>query len=146
MLGAEVILLVVGGIALTFLIPLLAPLWASAAALLGMLMITALDVAMWSYSGLVLPLAALDTHDRDALHSQHGLRLLRGSALQAPVHRALRAVRPAGAGGQDGEDPQKYTMEPHNADLTILFSDVRGFTSISEALSRSTCASTSTTT
>jgi adenylate cyclase len=33
------------------------------------------------------------------------------------------------------EDPEKYTMEPRNAELTILFSDVRGFTSISEALS-----------
>jgi adenylate cyclase len=33
------------------------------------------------------------------------------------------------------EDPEQYTMEPHNAELTILFSDVRGFTSISEALS-----------
>jgi adenylate cyclase len=32
-------------------------------------------------------------------------------------------------------DPQKYTMEPKAADLTILFSDVRGFTSISEMLS-----------
>jgi adenylate cyclase len=33
------------------------------------------------------------------------------------------------------EDPEKYSMEPRNAELTILFSDVRGFTSISEALS-----------
>jgi len=33
------------------------------------------------------------------------------------------------------EDPEKYNMEPRNAELTILFSDVRGFTSISEALS-----------
>src|SRR6185503_1732510 len=32
-------------------------------------------------------------------------------------------------------DPQKYSMEPKAADLTILFSDVRGFTSISEQLS-----------
>jgi adenylate cyclase len=31
-------------------------------------------------------------------------------------------------------DPQKYNMEPRAAELTILFSDVRGFTSISEAL------------
>jgi len=31
-------------------------------------------------------------------------------------------------------DPEKYTMEPKAAELTILFSDVRGFTSISEAL------------
>src|SRR5258706_6074036 len=33
------------------------------------------------------------------------------------------------------EDPEQYTMAPKSADLTILFSDVRGFTSISEALS-----------
>ena len=31
-------------------------------------------------------------------------------------------------------DPRRYNMEPRSADLTILFSDVRGFTSISEAL------------
>jgi len=33
------------------------------------------------------------------------------------------------------EDPEQYTMAPKSTDLTILFSDVRGFTSISEALS-----------
>jgi adenylate cyclase len=32
------------------------------------------------------------------------------------------------------EDPRKYNMEPRSAELTILFSDVRGFTGISEAL------------
>jgi adenylate cyclase len=32
------------------------------------------------------------------------------------------------------EDPGKYNMEPRSAELTILFADVRGFTSISEAL------------
>jgi adenylate cyclase len=32
------------------------------------------------------------------------------------------------------QDPEKYSMEPKAAELTILFSDVRGFTSISEAL------------
>jgi adenylate cyclase len=31
-------------------------------------------------------------------------------------------------------DPAKYNMEPRNAELTILFADVRGFTGISEAL------------
>jgi adenylate cyclase len=32
------------------------------------------------------------------------------------------------------QDPRKYNMEPKSAELTILFSDVRGFTGISEAL------------
>jgi adenylate cyclase len=35
---------------------------------------------------------------------------------------------------QMAADPRKYSMEPKAAELTILFSDVRGFTSISEAL------------
>jgi adenylate cyclase len=32
------------------------------------------------------------------------------------------------------QDPGRYNMEPRSAELSILFSDVRGFTSISEAL------------
>jgi len=33
------------------------------------------------------------------------------------------------------KDPEKYSMQPAEAELTILFSDVRGFTTISESLS-----------
>src|SRR5258708_7171640 len=58
MLGAEVLLLVIGGVALTLLIPMLAPLWATAATVTGMALITLLDIGVWSYAGLVLPLAA----------------------------------------------------------------------------------------
>src|SRR5262249_41622276 len=35
---------------------------------------------------------------------------------------------------QIAEDPAKYSMQPKTAELTILFSDVRDFTGISEAL------------
>ena len=31
-------------------------------------------------------------------------------------------------------DPERYSMDGKNAELTVLFSDVRGFTSISEGL------------
>jgi adenylate cyclase len=135
MLGAEVILLVIGGIALTFLIPLLAPLWASAAALLGMLMITVLDVAMWSYSGLVLPLATsiLMTATLYTVNMAYGYFVEARSKRQ--FTELFGQYVPPELVDKMAEDPQKYTMEPHNADLTILFSDVRGFTSISEALS-----------
>jgi adenylate cyclase len=135
MLGAEVILLVIGGIALTFLIPLLAPLWASAAALLGMLMITVVDVAMWSYSGLVLPLAAsiLMTATLYTVNMAYGYFVEARSKRQ--FTELFGQYVPPELVDKMAEDPQKYTMEPHNADLTILFSDVRGFTSISEALS-----------
>ena len=135
MLGAEVTLLVIGGIALTFLIPLLAPLWASAAALIGMLLITFLDVALWSYAGLVLPLAA----SLLMTATLYTVNMAYGYFVEARSKRLFTELFgqyvPPELVDKMAEDPQQYTMEPHNAELTILFSDVRGFTSISEALS-----------
>jgi adenylate cyclase len=135
MLGAEVVLLVIGGIALTFLIPLLAPLWASAAALIGIFLITVFDVALWSHSGLVLPLAAsiLMTATLYTVNMAYGYFVEARSKRQ--FTELFGQYVPPELVDRMAEDPQKYTMEPHNAELTILFSDVRGFTSISEALS-----------
>ena len=135
MLGAEVMLLVIGGIALTFLIPLLSPLWASAAALIGMLLITGLDVALWSSAGLVLPLAA----SLLMTVTLYTVNMAYGYFVEARSKRLFTELFgqyvPPELVDKMAEDPQQYTMEPHNAELTILFSDVRGFTSISEALS-----------
>jgi adenylate cyclase len=135
MLGAEVVLLVVGGIALTFLIPLLAPLWASAAALIGIALITLFDVYLWSYAGLVLPLAAsiLMTATLYTVNMAYGYFVEARSKRQ--FTELFGQYVPPELVDRMAEDPEQYTMEPHNADLTILFSDVRGFTSISEALS-----------
>jgi adenylate cyclase len=135
MLGAEVMLIVIGGIALTFLIPLLAPLWASAAAVVGMALITAFDFALWSYSGLVLPLAAsvLMTVTLYTVNMAYGYFVEARSKRQ--FAELFGQYVPPELVDKMAEDPRQYTMEPHNTDLTILFSDVRGFTSISEALS-----------
>jgi adenylate cyclase len=135
MLGAEVTLLVIGGIALTVLIPLLAPLWASAAALIAMLLITGLDVALWSSAGLVLPLAS----SLLMIATLYTVNMAYGYFVEARSKRLFTELFgqyvPPELVDKMAEDPQQYTMEPRNADLTILFSDVRGFTSISEALS-----------
>jgi adenylate cyclase len=135
MLGAEVILLVIGGVVLTFLIPLLAPLWASAAAVIGMVLITVLDIALWTYSGLVLPLAASVL----MVATLYTVNMAYGYFVEARSKRLFAELFgqyvPPELVDKMAEDPQQYTMEPHNAELTILFSDVRGFTSISEALS-----------
>jgi adenylate cyclase len=135
MLGAEVVLLIVGGIALTFLIPLLAPLWASAAALIGIALITIVDLALWSHSGLVLPLASsiLMTVTLYTVNMAYGYFVEARSKRQ--FTELFGQYVPPELVDKMAEDPEQYTMEPHNADLTILFSDVRGFTSISEALS-----------
>jgi len=134
MLGAEVVLLLIGGVALSLLIPMLAPLWATLATVAGITAITGLDVVIWTEADMVLPLATslLMTLSLYTVNMAYGYFVEARSKRQftdlfgqyVPPELVDRMAR----------DPQKYNMEPRAAELTILFSDVRGFTSISEAL------------
>jgi len=135
MLGAEVLLIALGGVVLTLLIPMLAPLWASAATVTGMALVTLLDVGVWSYAGLVLPLAAsvLMTVTLYTVNMAYGYFVETRSKRQ--FTELFGQYVPPELVGIMAEDPEQYTMAPKSTDLTILFSDVRGFTSISEALS-----------
>jgi adenylate cyclase len=136
MLGAEVLLLAIGGVALAFLIPLLAPLWATATAVIGVVLITLFDLYLWSYASLVLPLAASVL----MTVTLYTVNMAYGYFVEARSKRHItdlfgQYVPPELVDQMAAEDPEKYNMEPRNAELTILFCDVRGFTSISEALS-----------
>lgn len=134
MLGAEVVLLLIGGVALSLLIPMLAPLYATFVAVLGMLLITGLDVAIWTEAHMVLPLAAsiLMTVSLYTVNMAYGYFVEARSKRQ--FTELFGQYVPPELVDEMARDPQKYNMEPRAAELTILFSDVRGFTSISEAL------------
>ncbi len=135
MLGAEVFLLLLGGIALSILVPFLGPLKASLVSLLAMLMITGLNILIWSGLGMVLPLASslLMTATLFALNMSYGYFVETRSKRQ--FTELFGQYVPPELVNQMAENPGKYSMEPKAAVLSILFSDVRGFTSISEALS-----------
>jgi adenylate cyclase len=134
MLGAEVVLLLVGGVTLALLIPMLAPLWATLATLAGMLAITGLNVAVWTEADMVLPLAAslLMTLSLYTVNMAYGYFVEARSKRQ--FTELFGQYVPPELVDRMARDPQKYNMEPRAAELTILFSDVRGFTGISEAL------------
>jgi len=134
MLGAEVVLLLIGGIALSLLIPMLAPLYATVLALVGMLLITGMDVAIWTEAHMVLPLAAsiLMTVSLYTVNMAYGYFVEARSKRQ--FAELFGQYVPPELVDEMARDPHKYSMEPRAAELTILFSDVRGFTSISEAL------------
>ncbi len=135
MLGAEVILLVIGGVVLSLLIPKLAPLWATVAAVIGVALITLINLGVWSYAGSVLPLAAsiLMTVTLYTVNMAYGYFVEARSKRQ--FAELFGQYVPPELVDKMAEDPEQYNMEPRNAELTILFSDVRGFTGISEALS-----------
>jgi len=134
MLGAEVVLLFVGGVALSLMIPMLAPLWATLATLIGMLLVGGLNVAIWTEADMVLPLAAsvLMTVSLYTVNMAYGYFVEARSKRQ--FTELFGQYVPPELVDEMARDPQKYNMEPRAAELTILFSDVRGFTSISEAL------------
>jgi adenylate cyclase len=134
MLGAEVVLLLIGGVALSLLIPMLAPLWATVLTLAGLALITGIDVAIWTEANTVLPLAAsvLMTLSLYTVNMAYGYFVEARSKRQ--FTELFGQYVPPELVDRMARDPQKYNMEPRAAELTILFSDVRGFTSISEAL------------
>ena len=134
MLGAEVVLLFIAGVALSLLIPMVAPLWATVATLFGMLLVGGLNVAIWTEADMVLPLAASVL----MMTSLYTVNMAYGYFVEARSKRQFTELFgqyvPPELVDEMARDPEKYNMEPRAAELTILFSDVRGFTSISEAL------------
>jgi len=87
------------------------------------------------HAGLVLPLAAsvLMTATLYTVNMAYGYFVETRSKRQ--FAELFGQYVPPELVGIMAEDPEQYTMAPKSTDLTILFSDVRGFTSISEALS-----------
>jgi len=134
MLGAEVVLLLIGGVVLSFLIPMLSALWATVAAAAGTMSITGLNFAIWSHADMVLPLATSIL----MIAFLYTMNMAYGYFVESRSKRQFTELFgqyvPPELVDKMASDPQKYTMEPKEAELTILFSDVRGFTGISEKL------------
>jgi adenylate cyclase len=134
MLGAEVLLLLAGGLMLSLAIPTMPAGWASVFAAAALSAITAFDFKLWSDADLVLPLATsiLMTASIYVMNMSYGYFVESRSKRQ--FTELFGQYVPPELVNQMAADPRKYSMEPKAAELTILFSDVRGFTSISEAL------------
>ena len=131
--GAEVVLLLVGGAALALLVPMLSALGATALVALGIALIVAFNFAAWTQAGLVLPLASslLMALAIYTVNMAYGYFV--ESRSKRLIARRFREYVPPEVVAKMERDPAQYDM-PRDAELTILFSDVRGFTGISEAL------------
>jgi len=130
--GAEIVLLLIGGVAFAFLIPRLSALWATLATALGIALITAFNFMAWQ-NDLVLPLAAsvLIAVTIYVLNMAYGY-LVESRSKRRLAGRFREYVPPEVVARME-LDPDTYD-KPKTAELTILFADIRGFTGISEAL------------
>ncbi len=133
MLGAEIVVVLLAGVVLSVLIPMLSALWATLASIVAAFLIAALNVVVWN-GGLVLPLAAslLMVAALYTMNMAYGYFVESRSKQQ--FAELFGQYVPPELVDQMARDPGRYSMAPKSAELTILFSDVRGFTSISEAL------------
>lgn len=133
-LGVEIIqLLLLGGV-LALLLPLLSPIRASLLTAAVLLLTVALNLVLWSSANLVLPLAS------GILLTLllFGVNMSWGYFVESRTKRQFTELFgqyvPPELVDEMARDPQAYSMEGRNVELSVLFSDVRGFTNISESL------------
>ena len=132
-LGADLAQLLFIALLLVFLLPLLSPLKATLLTLATLGSVSAFNYSLWS-SGLAMPLAAIlsTTLALFAFNMSWGYFVETRSKRQL-ADRFGQYVPPELV-EEMARDPELYSMEGKKEELTVLFSDIRGFTSISEAL------------
>ena len=132
--GAEVVILLVSGLALSLFLPLLSPIRSMLLTLAILTAVCALNAAAWQ-ANMVLPLASTLT----LLSSLFVLNMTYGFLVEARSKRQITGlfgqyVHPELV-NEMSREPDRFTMESKSLEMTVLFSDVCGFTAISEQLS-----------
>ena len=132
-LGADILLLSLFTLLLAFLLPVLSPLRATALALTTLLAVSALNFLLWT-AGLAMPAAAVIS----TILALYALNMSWGYFVESRSKRQFAALFgqyvPPELVDEMARDPERYSMAGKNEELTVLFSDVRGFTSIAEGL------------
>ncbi len=134
MLGAEVVWLLLIGIALSFLLPLLTPAKAILASIVTLIMTTGLSLVVWQYGNVLMPMSnsLLMIALLFAVNMSYGYFFT--SRTKHQITRLFGQYVPGEVVEEIAKNPQNVSMEGESREMTILFSDVRGFTTISEGL------------
>ena len=132
--GAEFLLVLVAGLLMALLLPVLTPILAGTMTLLLLGSIVSVNMLAWHSGNFVFPLAA---------SVLTVLALFLFNMWYAYFFEARRKRELAGLFGEYippqlveemSRNPESFTLESQNRELTVLFSDVRDFTSLSEGL------------
>ena len=133
-LGAEFFLVLLSGLFMALLLPLLSPLWGTIATVVLLIGVVATNIVIWESLNLVLPVAL-------------GVVILFVMYLFSTTYALFVETRGkrqlAGIFGQYippelvdemSDDPEAFSLDSESRELTVLFSDVCDFTTISEGL------------
>lgn len=133
-LGADVLLLLLLGVALSLMLPQLSPVRATATTVAVLLLTVLLNGMLWQYANLSLPLAGSVL----MIIALFALDMSYGYFVEARTKRQITNLFgqyvPGELVDEMSEHPEQVSMIGDSREMTILFSDVRGFTTISEGL------------
>jgi len=122
------------GLLMALLLPRLSPLTASVVAALTLTLLIGGNFWLWQNSNLVVPLAGALL----LVGLLYAFNMSWGYFVEAKAKRQIVTLFgqyvPPELVAEMARNPAGYDMKGRKAELTVLFSDVRGFTTISEAL------------
>lgn len=122
------------GLLLTWLLPKMKPFraWGLTLSFTALLLVG--NIMVWSKYAIAMPIVPTATLIFSLLLGYMGWGYLVESASKRQFSSLFGQYVPPELVEQMAADPTSYSMEGRNAELTVLFSDVRDFTSISEKL------------
>jgi adenylate cyclase len=132
--GADFVLVLVSGLIMALLLPALSPLAATGTTVILLFGMVGTNLAIWHWGNLVFPLATgvlavltlfLFNMSYGYLVEERGKRQLAGRFGQYIPPELVEEL---------SENPEAMALKSENKELTVLFSDVRSFTTISEGL------------
>jgi adenylate cyclase len=140
-LGADVMLVLLAGAVMAFLLPMLSPFRATLVGLIVLLLLLSVNFSFWHVANVVLPLA----NGMIAIVLLYAMNMSWGYFVESRTKRQLTGLFgqyvPPELVEEMSRDPENYSMAGRKAELTVLFSDIRGFTTISEGLEPNELAS-----
>ena len=134
LLAGDILQVLVAGVVMVFLLPLLSPLKATLMGLLIVLGLSVVNVSLWHAGNMVMPFA----NGLVLAGLLYALNMSWGYFVESKTKRQFTELFgqyvPPELVDEMAKNPEGYSMAGRKSELTVLFSDIRGFTTISEGL------------
>jgi len=132
MIGFEILLLFILGIILTIILPMLSPTWSTISAVLTIGVILILDNYAWNHLMVIMPIAS----PLSLVVILYLMNMSYGFFVESRGKRQLTHLFgqyvPPDLVNEMSRNLKEITLDGEIRNMTVLFTDVRGFTSISE--------------
>jgi len=132
--GVEFLSLLATGLLITLVLPLLTPAWAMGVTFLLLMLTVFFNYYVWEVENIVLPVASsiMLILFMFLLNMSYGFFIERRR--KSEITNLFGQYVPPELVEEMSNDPQAYSQEAEEREMTVLFTDVRGFTTLSEGL------------